>query len=239
MTGITDFAGRTTTLTYDGDELFEIIEPDPDGAGPLQPPTTTFAYDADGRLISMLDARGNPTTFEHDAYGLASGGSNQDGTSWQLTSALSRLLVDPTSGLGDLNNPAPAIPTESLSSDFSDPRGYTESTVTDAFGLATSIRDALDNHYQWNRDFEGRVTSAVEPDPDGAAGPLSELITSYTYASCTNVSEVEFADQSNQRWTYNAISLPTQFIDEIGRTTKFQYDGTDVDGDGVNDGLIS
>ena len=56
-----------TQFVYDEmNRLLEIIEPDPDGDGPLTSPTTLFAYDAAGNLETTTDARQNLTTNEYD-----------------------------------------------------------------------------------------------------------------------------------------------------------------------------
>ena len=49
-----------TRYTYDGRHFVTGII-DPRGVQPIR-----NIYDAGGRLVAVLDAKGNPTTFEHD-----------------------------------------------------------------------------------------------------------------------------------------------------------------------------
>ena len=233
LTAVTDFAGRTTTLGYDGDHLVRITDPDPDGAGPLVSPETTLAYDINGRLSTVGDARAHTNFIEYDAFGLVAGGIQWDGTRWSVQPSLQPALIDMASGTGTLSAPAPAVTPSEGTSIGVDARGYATRTVTDHFGLAMSQVDALDHRYAWQRDQHGRLLQQIEPDPDGSLG---NLVTTYAYASCSNVSQITYPDQTQVHYQYNAISRPTQFIDEIGRMILFDYDGPDIDGDGTADG---
>ena len=51
-----DALGRQTKIT----------QPDPDGAGSLTRPFTTFAYDAAGNLLSVTDPLNHVTSYEYD-----------------------------------------------------------------------------------------------------------------------------------------------------------------------------
>ena len=42
---VTDSAGRTTTLVYDGELLMQVIQPRPGGQSAVAGPTTTYGYD--------------------------------------------------------------------------------------------------------------------------------------------------------------------------------------------------
>ena len=219
---VIDFAGRETTMTYENGRLATLLEPDPDAGGPITRPETVLSYAANGRLANIRDARSATNSLAYDGFGLVSGGVNADGSSWSLSPVLSVLLIDPTTTVGTLV----ALPDSERFAEHVDSRGYATQTTTDAFGLLTSLTDALNNHYITNRDLDGRVTSIVEPDPDGG-GPLEALVTQFEYAFCTNISQMTFADGSTSSWTYNAISQPLSYVDELGRTTLFEYDTTD------------
>src|SRR4029077_16291698 len=67
---IKDENGNRTVFDYDAlNRPLHITLPDPDGAGLLQSPVTSFTYDADGRLLTETDPRGNITHYEYDARG--------------------------------------------------------------------------------------------------------------------------------------------------------------------------
>ncbi|MCC7084413.1 MAG: RHS repeat protein, partial [Pirellulales bacterium] len=70
---ITDFDGvtggeQTTQYVYSGDQLTKMIQPDPDGAGPLTSPTTIYHYNNNNGLMdSIIDPRGLETTIAYDS----------------------------------------------------------------------------------------------------------------------------------------------------------------------------
>ncbi|MEM8677819.1 MAG: RHS repeat-associated core domain-containing protein, partial [Planctomycetota bacterium] len=236
LRSVTDFAGRRTDFGYFGNQLVEVKLPDPDGAGPATAPVTTFRYDAAGRVVEVEDPRGHVTVSRFDARGLITGGTHRDGASWTVRSTFAPVLVDPTSGLGTAGSPAPAVRTSDLISQTIDARGYAHESVTDHFGLSQSVVDPLQHRFGWTRDQLGRILERWEPDPDGSAGPLTELITAYQYADCANVSQTTYADHAQVRYRYNALSRPIPIIDELNRMTLLDYDGVDLDGDGSADG---
>jgi uncharacterized protein RhaS with RHS repeats len=90
---ITDFAGRSTLLQYESGRLTSIIEPDPDGPGPLPSPITSLSYDESGKLSTILDPVGDVQSVAYDVFGLASSGINADGTAWTLESVLPAFLM--------------------------------------------------------------------------------------------------------------------------------------------------
>ena len=49
----------------------QMTEPDPDGpSGPLSSPVTTYNYNENGKLSSVIDARGLETDITYDNVGL-------------------------------------------------------------------------------------------------------------------------------------------------------------------------
>ncbi|WP_217385551.1 Ig-like domain-containing protein [Dolichospermum sp. UHCC 0259] len=67
QTAVIDENGNLTQFEYDAlNRLVKIIEADPDGAGLLTSPITTYDYDADGNLISITDAVGNVNQNTYD-----------------------------------------------------------------------------------------------------------------------------------------------------------------------------
>jgi RHS repeat-associated protein len=67
QTAITDENGNVTRLEYDPlNRVVQITEADPDGAGSLLSPVTTYVYDADGNVTSTTDAVGNVSQNVYD-----------------------------------------------------------------------------------------------------------------------------------------------------------------------------
>ena len=70
VTSVTDFAGRVTTLDYDGsDRLDTITLEDPDDGGPLSAPETTLTYNGSGQIASLATPEGQTTSFTYGDHG--------------------------------------------------------------------------------------------------------------------------------------------------------------------------
>jgi YD repeat-containing protein len=70
LISITDPLGRLTSYQYDAlGRQVTIVQPDPDGSGPLAAAETTYAYDAAGNLASVTDALNHTTTYTYDSWG--------------------------------------------------------------------------------------------------------------------------------------------------------------------------
>ncbi len=100
-TGVTDHLGNQTTYAYnDLDLLSTVTAPDPDGAGPLTAPVTSYsydefnrlsetsqpgggiihyAYDPAGNLLKLTDPVGNETTYSYDGLGQLAIETNESG----------------------------------------------------------------------------------------------------------------------------------------------------------------
>lgn len=66
-TSVTDGLGNVTSYEYDFyGNLTKQIDPDPDGAGALTRPVTTFTYDMVNRRISKKDPRNGTTSYTYD-----------------------------------------------------------------------------------------------------------------------------------------------------------------------------
>jgi YD repeat-containing protein len=67
-TSVTDATGAVTTLYYDAKgQLTQLTQPPAAAGGTAQ--TTSFAYNANGDVISTTDPTGNVTTFQYDSNG--------------------------------------------------------------------------------------------------------------------------------------------------------------------------
>lgn len=76
--GILDPLGHMTDYGFDGlDRVTSIVQPDPDGGGPLTNPTTLFTYDAVGNMLSLRDPVNNTTTWAYDGLDRVISETNQ------------------------------------------------------------------------------------------------------------------------------------------------------------------
>jgi RHS repeat-associated protein len=244
---VTDPAGRETTFaytdgllssitndegttTYEHDEegrLIEITRPDPDGAGELEAPVTTFDYEEGTHLLTSLTrASGSTTTFEYNEFRMLSKRINPDESFREYDPILSQGLVDTSSGLGTPQNLAPMLATAEVLGSFTNELGETQTFTTDRFGYFTSTTDDLGNTTTYERDADGRILSITEPDPDGA-GELESPVTTFDYDEQGNLTLITFADETTQEFEYDETwSQVTSFTDELGRVTLFEIDPT-------------
>lgn len=134
---VTDAAGVTTTHTYDADrrELKTHFE---NGDIPTE---EQFAYDLDGRRISMTDATGT-TTYQYDSLGRVT--QVVDGSGHAVETGYN-LAGDRTS--------------------LQYPNGHTVTMQYDANGRMTSVKDWLGNTSQFDYDAAGRLSGSRVYDP--------------------------------------------------------------------------
>ncbi len=67
ITGIVDALGNQTNFEYNFyGSVTKQTDPDPDGAGPLQRPITTYNYDSADRMLSKTDALNGTTVYTYD-----------------------------------------------------------------------------------------------------------------------------------------------------------------------------
>ena len=164
LTSITDPAARTATVTYDANgQLSSITQPDPDGAGSLAAPVTSFTYDGTThRLTKVTDPLNHDTSFTYGTHGRLTKVTHPDNKYWQLTALNTIGLPTGTSG----NSLVTADPTGSVI----DQRDKTSTFRTDRFGNITQWTDPLVHGTTIERNADGLPVHVTRPDPDGAGG---------------------------------------------------------------------
>jgi RHS repeat-associated protein len=227
ISSVVDFDGTTTTLAYDtAGNLVSVTEPDPDGAGPLAAPVTTYAYDAvTGLLTTIVDPRGEVTTMEYDHAGKLSRIVQPCGGISNYSMYRSLGVVDlAIHGSSELN-PAPLVSSESYEVQR-DELGAETYIKRDRFGNVVWQQDALGNVTTIERNADGLATLVTEPDPDGA-GPLGPRVTQYEYDSRGNLTKRINPDLTEETWTYDpTFSQATSYTNQLGRQTLWSIDPT-------------
>ncbi len=263
LESITDIAGRTTTFEADygvgwiirdpynratylnvdsAGRLTSVIQPDPNGAGPLAAPVTSYEYYASGTesnlLKSITDARGLATTIEYDPTRHVSEITERCGGSIQIDSIPAQLYVDPAST--DPNNLATLTPANLLLTEAIDTVKTTEHRVVygndqyitrNANSDITSMTDALGNVTQYSyyrvdkgiyEDF-GRLESVAKPDPDGE-GSLTTLTTTFYYGDSDNPAALQgivYTDDKFDLWDYGDFGQVASYTDRNGNVTSY------------------
>jgi YD repeat-containing protein/autotransporter-associated beta strand protein len=201
-----DALGRKTKQT----------QADPDGAGPLARPITTFSYDADGNLLAVTDPRGFTTTYAYDNLGrrITETSADPDGTG-PLVALVRRSVYDRA---GNLRFEVA-------------PGGASEADVS---FTTEHVYDAL------NREIR-----TILPDPDGPTGPLGRptptrafnasgflasttdalgRTTSYAYDKLGRVLSVTNALGATATTAHDAVGNTVITTDALGRRTFTSYD---------------
>jgi YD repeat-containing protein len=153
-------------VQYEYDSLgrqVKIIRPDPDGAGPLASPETSYAYDAASQLTAVTDPLGRVTTFDYDGLGRQvkvtqpdPDGPGGQAPAFQATvyDAAGRVLQT-SNALGHTTSygydPLGRVVSQT------DAQGGVTSFRYDALGNRLSLTDPVDNTTTWTYDALNRV----------------------------------------------------------------------------------
>ena len=206
LTSVTNSRGDTTTYTYDAQgELASIV----DANGHTE---VTNSYDDQGRVASQTDALGHTTTFSYgDDYSTSI--TDARGHTW-------RYAYDQNGNLASETNPD----------------GETTSYANDDAGNTTSVTDALGNVLNIGYDGSSNPTSFSLPggatssaaynalgDPTSLTDGLGNTST-VAYDAQGNPTLVTRADGSKASYSYNSQGLPVSYTNPSGATTSFSYD---------------
>jgi len=174
LTSVSDFAGRSATLTYDGSgRLTKIVQPDPDGVGPRLAPETDFTYDPTShKLTKVTDPLDNDTQYECGTHERLEKITFADLNTLQL-------FPPQTFGLplADTGNDLAATDPDGS---ITDERGKVSNLKTDRFGKVKEATDELGNVTRIERDFYGLPVKLIAADPENR-GPLASPVTIFGY----------------------------------------------------------
>lgn len=247
---ITDPVGLVTRLSYASGRLASVQDPagritrfSSDPAGNVQSVTdpsgaiTRYAYDATNRLIAQTSPRGNTTNYEYNFAGRYTRSRLPDRSTRQLVPAQMAGLVDPASGLGTRDNPAPLTNTTTISSTYTDGRGNRTTSTLDRFGAPTVTRDALNRTTTDERNGHSNPVRTTLPNQviiarkyDVRGNLLRETngsinqTTTFTYEPVFNqVTSVRDARGNTTELSYDARGNPVTIRDAVGNTTTTAY----------------
>ena len=225
LSTVTDNASRVTTIGHDSQgRITTVTRPDPDGAGSLTSPVTTYGYSGTTRkLVTITDPLSHAATVAYDYLGLFDQITAADGGVQKLDPYQSRGI--PASGTGTSGTPAtPYLPnsTGNLYSVYTDQLNQVSKAIYNSFGQFTTIINPLSFTTTAVRNSNGLVTQLTLPDPDGAGSKVSP-VWNYQYNSNGNLTQLAIGSDT-QTWVYNSLSRPTSHTDELSRNESWTFD---------------
>ncbi|MEV7972167.1 RHS repeat-associated core domain-containing protein [Cellulomonas sp. NPDC089187] len=202
----TDPNGTVTAYAYDAagqlTGVTEAAEGTVQNAADVGPVETTYSYDEDGRLLSILNGRDFATTFGYDAAGRVTSETDATGRTWSYRYDLAGRLTTETDAAGRHTNYA-----------YDDAGNLTRRSVA-----GQHIEYAYDNEQQlismddglgvtaWGYDELGRMTQQV--DTEGAT-------LNYSYDALGQVTELGLPAGDTIAATFDAAGRMT------GQTTPW------------------
>ncbi|MCI0635898.1 MAG: hypothetical protein L0206_18570, partial [Actinobacteria bacterium] len=228
-TEIRDPVGRITRLRYTDGKIAAIEDPvgrltrfDHDSRGRLvritDPDATerTFEYDDRHLMTRKTNKRGQATLYEYDFSGRFVRSLFPDGSERTLVSEQGIGLVDPASGAGTVDTPAPVVPRDEVESRFTF-GGITRSYRLGASGNLETIIDPAGLESRIDRNAIGEPTAFQLPSGEGY---------SYTYDDRGNLTSVtDEAMGGTRRYAFEpGLGEVAEWTDALGRVTRFFYD---------------
>ncbi len=206
LTTYTDPGGGTTTYIYDTEHrIIEVKDPRNNRAIKVN-------YDANGKVASQEDAKGNVTSFGYDLTTRKTTITEGGKTKTQEFDGYFRLVKE------------------------TDPLGYITTYTYDGLGNRKTITNANGNVTSYDYDLNGNLTRTTDPlgntsenyynddsdliyrkDPNGN-------ITRFDYDSKGNLLTTHMPSGKDISYTYYANGLPQTVTDANNGTTTFIYD---------------
>ncbi|MHB8340818.1 MAG: DUF6531 domain-containing protein, partial [Mycobacteriales bacterium] len=207
LTSVTDAAGRTLSLAYNGaGQLTSVTDP----AGR----TVAYAYDAAGNLSSVTDPTGATTDYGYDGtHELTSITLPTGGVITNSYDSAGRVLAQ-TDPLGRVTTfrYAPGCTT------ITDPKG--NQTVEDYVQgelISRTLAAGTAQAATWTYGYDGAANLASVTDPNGHA-------TRFSYDARANLLSTTDPLGRTTSYTYDALNDLISRTDPAGVTTSYSYD---------------
>jgi RHS repeat-associated protein len=196
----TDERGNATQYQYDAhNRLIRRTDPDPDGAGPLPPPVTSWQFDSAGNVIRQVDALGGSATFIYDARNRMTQSTDTAGkqSSWRY---------DATGNL--LSSTVPLGHTTQFEYDSR----QRQVAMTNANGAMTRYRYDVDNNLIAMEDSRGNLQRYEYDSRNRLIGEIDTLGAKSTRKYDLSNRLIELKDRNGQvtRWDYDRLNRPIQ-----------------------------
>jgi len=205
---VTDAKGRVSSYAYDdANRVVSETRPDPDGAGPLPAPLTSYTYDDVGNKLSQTDPLGRTTRFAYDGANrlVSTTAPDPDGVGPQEAPTTTH-TYDANGNLASVVEPRGNLQGANLD-DFrtlygydaagrqlttTDPLGHVTTNAYDLVGNHVSVRDANNHVTAYGYDAAGHIVSVTAPDGG---------VTTYNYDDAGN--RIARRDDANRVTSYS------------------------------------
>jgi YD repeat-containing protein len=205
QTAIIDENGNATRFEYDAlSRLVKITEADPDGAGILLSPVTTYTYDADGNLISTTDAAGRVVQNSYDKLD-------------RLTESIDALNQKTTYSYDALGNLLTAVDALGRKTENKyDARSRITETIAPDLGRTRFAYDLSDNLISRTNAINNRTTLAYDAR-NRLIGETDALgnSTRYLYDAANNLISQTDRNGHSTRYRYGDLDRCIQTQDAL------------------------
>jgi RHS repeat-associated protein len=242
-----DGEGQTTRYIRNAaGQVVQVIEPDPDGEGPLTPSITRYEYDSKGNRIKMVLPDGGIRRWEYDPqWNVVTKYIDERGitTLYKIDSQTgyvleSRIVVGQVDSPG--NSESDDVVTHYTYTDANDGTliGLVE-TETDALGTVTRYQynsrgQVIQITYAFGTSQEASVTYEYDPDTGKLLAEVDELgrRTEYQYNALGQLVRKILPDPDDEgplaspvyEYAYDAMGNLAAETDPLGNVTQYVYD---------------
>jgi RHS repeat-associated protein len=213
-TSVTDQNGKVTSYAYDdADRLVSVTD------AQTPPGITQYAYDTENNLVSITDANNHTTSFSYDAFGRVT----QTAFSSTLTESYLYDAAGNLTSKTDRNNNSILYVYDALNRLTH--KGYPDSTGVDyVYDLAGKIKQVTDptGTYSMAYDNMGRLIGATT---QYSFLPGRTYTNAYTYDAASNRTGFTAPDGSTDTYGYDTLNRLTTLTDSGAGQFGFSYDG--------------
>ena len=171
------------------------------------------AFDAAGRLVSIVDRNGNALHLQYDASGFLTSLTDASGRTASLIKGANGRVAQITDPAG-----------HQLS--FGYDAAGNMSQLTDPMGNSTTLQYDINGHLTKLTDPKGNVLLTVAYNANGTVSSYKDLGETWTISYSPASKQTTEIDAGGNRWThtYNALGSITRTVDPLGNTTVWSFD---------------
>ncbi|MGH2784089.1 MAG: DUF6531 domain-containing protein [Actinomycetota bacterium] len=220
----TDAKGETANYSYDSAGNLTVVESRV-GA------RTTYGYDAAGRVVWMVEPRGNvsgadpgdyKTTYTYDAAGNVLSESDPLGNETTYTYDGVGNLLAMTDAAAETTTYSYNAANELVAREI--PDGAETTYEYDTRGLLTETTEPEDRITTYSYDAAGRMINMVPPRGNAAGADPDDYRWTYAYDANGNRTSVTDPVGGITTTTYDALNRQVAVEDALNRTTSYAYD---------------